>query len=163
VKHVDAPPPPPPEAPKVGYDGPDAPGGLALPKGDTLDGDPNAAGEAVKPAPPAPPSPPAPPAPPARKLVPLYEVTQLPKAKNRVEPEIPEAFRQAQREALVVVEVEIDVHGKVVGARVLRHADFGLDDAALAAAKQTDFEPALMGATPVAVRYQIPYRFHVRG
>ena len=72
-------------------------------------------------------------------------------------------FREAQREALVVVEVEIDIRGKVVGARVMRHADYGLDDAALAAAKSTEFEPALMGTTPVPVRYQLPYRFKVRG
>jgi periplasmic protein TonB len=158
--------PPPPSAPKVGIDAPETPGGLAVPTGETPDGDPNADGQGTEPAPPAPAAPPAPlapPAPPAKKFVPIYEVTQVPRAKHRVEPEIPEAFRRAQREALVVIEVEIDVHGKVTGARVLRHAEYGLDDAALAAAKQTEFEPALMGTTPVAVRYQIPYRFQVRG
>jgi TonB family protein len=80
-----------------------------------------------------------------------------------VQPEIPAAFRDAQREALVVVEVEIDARGKVVGARVIKHAEFGLDDAALAAANQTEFEPALIGTKPVPVRYQLPYRFKVRG
>jgi periplasmic protein TonB len=158
--------PPPPEAPKIGISE-DAPGGeVAVAKGSSLDGEPGT-GNSDKPAPPAPPSPeppkPAPPAPPAKVFVPIYQVTQLPKPKNPVQPEIPDAFRQAQREALVVVEVEIDVRGHVTNARVMRHADFGLDDAALAAAKQTEFEPALMGAQPVAVRYQIPYRFKVRG
>ena len=63
----------------------------------------------------------------------------------------------------MVIEVEIDASGHVAGARVLKHAEFGLDDAALAAAKQTVFEPALMGTQPVPVRFQIPYRFKVRG
>ena len=164
AKHPPAAPPPPPEAPRFGSDAPDTPGGLPVPKGDTMDADPVADGQGKEPAPPAPPPPPpAPPAPPAKKFLPAYEVTQLPRPKHRVEPEIPEAFRQAQREALVVVELEIDARGKVVSARVLRHAEYGLDDAALAAARQTEFEPALMGTTPVAVRYQIPYRFRVRG
>ena len=88
----------------------------------------------------------------------------MPRAKHAVPPEIPDAFKQqAQREALVVVEVVIDARGAVVDARVLRHAEFGLDDAALTAASATEFEPALVGTDAVAVRYQIPYRFKVRG
>ncbi len=120
----------------------------------------------LPPPPPEPPAPPPPPPPPAvkkMKFFPSYEVTQLPRAKSAAQPEIPAAFRDAQREALVVVEVEIDASGRVVSARVIKHADYGLDDSALAAAKQTTFEPALMGTQPVAVRFQIPYRFKVRG
>ena len=115
---------------------------------------------------PPPPPEPAPPPPPVVKKVkflPAFQVDVMPKIKHAVQPEIPAAFRDAQREAVVVIEVEIDITGKVVGARVLKHADYGLDDAALAAAKQTTFEPARMQNQPVPVRYQIPYRFKVRG
>ena len=165
VKSV-PPPPPPPETQRVGIsdDATNDKGVIAVPVGVTTDGVLGTGTSMEKDLPPPPPAPPAPPPPPAKpKFFPSYEVTKLPAIKKAVQPEIPDAFREAQREALVVVEVEIDVRGRVVGARVMRHADFGLDDAALAAAKATEFEPALMGTTPVPVRYQLPYRFKVRG
>jgi len=59
------------------------------------------------------------------------------------------------------------LHGSADAAAVLYFATGkSIADAvgaALAAAKQTDFEPALVGNQPVPVRYQIPYRFRVRG
>lgn len=171
VKHVAKsvpPPPPPPETQRVGIseDATTDHGEVAVATGVTTDGvigTGTSMDKTLPPPPPEPPAPPPPPAPPKPKFFPSYEVTQLPKIKKPVSPEIPEAFRQAQREALVVVEVEIDIRGRVVGARVMRHADYGLDDAALVAAKATEFEPALMGTQPVPVRYQLPYRFKVRG
>ena len=158
-------PPPPPETQRVGIreDATAATSDVAVSTGVTTDGVIGTGTAMDEALPPPPPAPPAPPAPPKPKFFPSYEVTKLPVIKKAVHPEIPDAFRQAQREALVVIEVEIDVRGKVVGARVLRRADFGLDDAALAAARATEFEPALMGTTPVPVRYQLPYRFKVRG
>lgn len=160
-------PPPPPETQRVGVDesATTDKGEVAVSTGVTNDGVLGTGTSMNKDLPPPPPAPPAPPPPPPPKpkFFPSYEVTKLPSIKKAVQPEIPDAFRRAQREALVVIEVEIDVRGKVVGARVLRKADFGLDEAALAAAKATEFEPALMGTTPVPVRYQLPYRFKVRG
>jgi protein TonB len=159
-------PPPPPETQRVGIseDATTDTGDVAVSTGVTTDGVLGTGTSMEKELPPPPPAPPAPPPPPPKpKFFPSYEVTKLPTIKKAVHPEIPDAFRQAQREALVVIEVEIDAKGKVVSARVMRHADHGLDDAALAAAKATEFEPALMGTTPVPVRYQLPYRFKVRG
>ena len=158
--------PPPPETQRVGIDekATTETSDVAVATGVTTDGVIGTGTSMDKDLPPPPPAPPAPPPPPVKpKFFPSYEVTKLPAIKHAVQPEIPDAFRQAQREALVVIEVEIDVKGRVVGARVLRHAEFGLDDAALAAAKATVFEPALMGTTPEPVRYQLPYRFKVRG
>src|SRR5689334_7154897 len=157
--------PPPPETQRVGIseEATTSTSEVAVATGVTTDGLLGTGTSMNKEAPPPPPEPPAPPPPPKPKFFPSYEVTKLPAIKKAVQPEIPDAFRQAQREALVVIEVEIDAKGKVVSARVLRHADFGLDDAALTAAKSTEFEPALMGTTPVPVRYQLPYRFKVRG
>ena len=157
--------PPPPAAPKIGIDPENSANGssVSVASGVSLDGEVGTGNVMDKTIPP--PEAPVPPQPPAKgkRFIPSYQVTRQPIAKHPVQPEIPEAFRDAQREALVVVELEIDETGHVHSARVLRHADFGLDDAALAAAKATEFEPALMGTTPVAVRYQIPYRFKVRG
>lgn len=157
--------PPPPETQRVGVSekATTETGDVTVSTGVTTDGVLGTGTSMATDLPLPPPEPPAPPPPPKPKFFPSYEVTKLPTIKKVVQPEIPDAFRQAQREALVVIEVEIDAKGKVVSARVLRHADFGLDDAALAAAKSTEFEPALMGTTPVPVRYQLPYRFKVRG
>lgn len=106
---------------------------------------------------------PPPPRPPARKFVPIFEVTKMPRAIRAVEPEVPDAFRSQSREAVVVVEVAISASGRVVEARVVKKAGFGLDEAAIDAARRTSFEPAMQGDRPVAVKMQIPYRFKVRG
>jgi protein TonB len=134
--------------------------GLAVPDGTTNDGEP---GTGTENAPPAPPAPPAPvePKPAGKKFVPIYQVTRMPKAKHAVMPEATDAFRQAQREALVVVEVELDAQGRVMAAKAVKKAGFGLDEAAVTAARATEFEPAFVGDQPVPVRYQIPYRFKV--
>ena len=106
---------------------------------------------------------PPPPRPAPRKFVPIFEVTKMPRALRPVEPEVPDAFRSQKREAVVVVEVAISAGGRVVDARVVKKAGFGLDEAAIAAARRTTFEPAMQGDRPVAVKMQIPYRFKVRG
>lgn len=113
-------------------------------------------------APPAPPPQPAP-RPSAKSFVPIFEVTRMPRALAQVQPEVPEEFRSSQREAVVVVEVAISASGKVLDARVIKKAGYGLDEAAMSAARRTRFEPALVGDKPVAVKMQIPYRFKVRG
>jgi protein TonB len=160
---------PPPPAPKIGVsEDATAKDGLAVATGVTTDGT-LGTGTSTDPTPepPAPPAPPPPtpaPAPRGPHVFKAFEVTRMPKAIHPAAPVVPDAFKeQAQREAVVVIEVVIDARGNVVDARVLRHADFGLDDAALAAARTTTFEPALVGTDAVAVRYQIPYRFKVRG
>ena len=106
---------------------------------------------------------PPPPRPPARRFVPIFEVTRMPRAVRPVQPDVPDEFRSANREAVVVVEVAISATGRVVDARVIKKAGFGLDEAAIDAARRTTFEPAMQGDRPVAVKMQIPYRFKVRG
>jgi periplasmic protein TonB len=136
-------------------------GDFAVAPGDGIDG---VVGDVPTPAPPMPePAAAAPPAPHGKRFVPEYKVTRLPQAKTPIRPELPEAFRAAQREAHVTVEVEIDETGRVVHARVLGQAELGLDAAVLAAVEKTAFEPALVGAQPVAVRYHIPFTFRVHG
>lgn len=98
-----------------------------------------------------------------RVFVPIYRVTRMPQPRHRVLPEVPDAFRSTGGEATVVVEVAIDERGAVLSARVVRGAGRDLEEAALAAARRTEFAPALVGNRPVAVRYQIPYRFRIRG
>jgi periplasmic protein TonB len=105
---------------------------------------------------------PPPPRPP-RTFVPIPEVSRMPRPIRPVQPEVPDEFRSQNREAVVVVEVAISAGGRVIGARVVKKAGFGLDEAAIDAARRTSFEPALQGDRPVAVKMLIPYRFKVRG
>lgn len=95
--------------------------------------------------------------------VPIFAVTRLPKAKAVVEPEVPESWRSRARDIVVVLELDIDAKGRVEEVRVIRGAGADLDRAVVRAAEETEFEPALVGADPVPVRYRIPYRIRVRG
>lgn len=104
-----------------------------------------------------------PPRPAARVFVPIPDVSRMPRPIRPVQPEVPDEFRSQNREAVVVVEVAISASGRVIGARVVKKAGFGLDEAAIDAARRTSFEPALQGDRPVAVKMLIPYRFKVRG
>ena len=97
------------------------------------------------------------------KHVPIFAVTRLPRAKSLVEPDVPETYRSRSRDLVVVVELDIDVRGRVEDVRVIRGAGSDLDRAVMRAAESTEFEPALVGADPVPVRYRIPYRIRVRG
>src|SRR5689334_9323971 len=70
-----------------------------------------------------------------------------------VEPEYTQAARDAGIEGMVVLEAVIDTSGKVVNTRVVKSLDpkYGLDDQAVAAAKQWTFHPATKDGTPVPI------------
>ena len=59
----------------------------------------------------------------------------------------------------VELELTIDAAGKVTEAHVLTAVGDGLDDAALAAARQFAFEPARRGAQPIPARIKYRYTF----
>jgi TonB family protein len=90
--------------------------------------------EAPKPAPASKPAPPPQPA--VQRIADLTS-----RATRRVPPEYPAAARRAYVEGLVVVEVEVDERGRVVGARALS-GNAMLRDAAVRAAREWTFEPA---------------------
>ncbi|MDJ0762529.1 MAG: TonB-dependent receptor [Myxococcota bacterium] len=88
----------------------------------------------------------------------------LPVLKKAVSAPYPEAALQAGIETDVVMEIDIDVQGKVEAVNVLVPADppgYGFDEAAVAAAWQFEFEPGLDGDTPVPVRITYRYRFEL--
>jgi protein TonB len=154
--------PPPPEAasPKIGIADAPATSGIAVPAGTSLEGEVGS-GTVDAPAPTAPPAPPAPST--GKHYWPAYKVTRLPRPRTAIAPELPDAFRSAQREQHIVIEVDIDETGHVIHARVVGSAEFGLGEASLAAVRRTEFEPALVGAHPVPIHYTIPLTFRVRG
>jgi periplasmic protein TonB len=155
------PPPPAPAAVGITPDQDATQGGLAVPAGDGVSGPVHDGDGTEKQL--APPAPPAPHPRPGRVFVPIFEVTRMPRAIHAVQPDVPDAWRNASHEAVVVIEVAIGADGAVIDARVVKKAGSGLDEAALAAARATRFEPAMVGDRAVAVRMQIPYRFKVRG
>lgn len=78
---------------------------------------------------------------------------------RRLRPQYPETASQAEAEATVDVSVEIDERGEVAGARVVRWAGFGLDDAALETVRQLRFRPAERAGRAVPVRVVLRYNF----
>lgn len=65
------------------------------------------------------------------------------------------------REAVVVLQIDVDAAGSVTDARVLEGAGPEFDAAALSAARQFQFEPAEAGGKPVPVRITYRYRFQI--
>ena len=72
------------------------------------------------------------------------------------------AARQAGIEIDLPVEIVVDATGRVVAARALGHAGFGLDEAALRAIRAYRFSPAIRGGRPVPVRMRWPVQFRLR-
>jgi len=85
-----------------------------------------------------------------------------PVLKNDVKPVYPPAAKKEGIAAEVVLNIDIDAEGKVEKATVVQEATatgYGFDEAAMAAAKQLEFEPARVGkqAVPVSISYR--FRF----
>lgn len=91
-----------------------------------------------------------------------------------VEPEYTRAARRSGTQAEVVIEVEIDAQGRVQSASIIRRKllgedgesarvvdelGYGLEEAALAAARQCLFRPARVNGKPVPTRTTLTIRF----
>ncbi len=81
----------------------------------------------------------------------------LPERINDVRPEYPEEAQKAGIQGTVWLKVTVDVDGEVVAASLLEGLGHGLDEAAIAAAKQLRFVPAKRDGVPV--RATIKYHF----
>ena len=77
-------------------------------------------------------------------------------------PAYPEMARKAGVEGMVILLVLIDKEGKVREVQVRKGIGAGLDEAAVAAVKQTPFTPAIQNSRPVAVWMSVPIRFRLR-
>jgi periplasmic protein TonB len=82
-----------------------------------------------------------------------------PKRRVPVVPKYTLEARQAEIEGVVRVEVTVDESGHVVNARVVSGLGYGLDEAALAAARASTFEPASHCGKPVIGTIVLPFRF----
>lgn len=83
-----------------------------------------------------------------------------PKYRRNPKPDYPPDARRQKQEGVVYLLVSIDARGRVEEVQVERSSGFELlDEAALKAVRQWEFEPARRGDTPVATRVRVPIRF----
>ena len=128
--------------------------GVALPNGTSGPGGPRQAGPtktaprklaAVDPA--------------SRALDPCEEPAAKPKPRNVPQPVGTEAARAAGVEGKVRVQLTVDESGHVVDVKLLQGLGYGLDEAALAAAKRAEFDPAVRCGKPARATFNISMRF----
>lgn len=82
-----------------------------------------------------------------------------PKPKNVPQPAYTAAASAAAIEGKVRLSLTVDELGNVIDVKVLQGLGYGLDEAALDAARQASFEPALACGKPVRATFTISMRF----
>jgi len=85
----------------------------------------------------------------------------VPRKLKDVKPEYPEVARAAQVEGIVILEIAVDGLGKVSDSRVLRGVPL-LDQAAIDAVSQWEFEPTFLNGAPVPVIMTVTVNFSWR-
>ncbi len=86
-----------------------------------------------------------------------------PRFLNKVLPKYPRLARELGKEALVLLLVTIDEHGRLVDVRVSKRAGSGFDEEALRAVQCSTFTPARRNGRPVACRAELPVHFVLKG
>jgi TonB family protein len=82
----------------------------------------------------------------------------VPKKTKHVQPTYPqEALAQGVR-GIVIIDIVVDTQGKVESTSIVRSVP-GLDEAAIAAARQWEYEPTKVNGKPVRVRITVPITF----
>jgi protein TonB len=84
-----------------------------------------------------------------------------PKRSVSVQAKYTKDARQAEIEGLVRIEVTVDEGGHVIAARLLSGLGYGLDEAALDAARKCVFEPATQCGKPVVGTAIVAQRFEL--
>jgi TonB family protein len=117
------------------------------------------------PPPPPPPPPPSPPAPAGDVDPPAWTrdgirvgTSVAPTRVKNVAPIYPELARASQVQGVVVLEARIGPDGRVTNARVLRSVPL-LDQAAIEALNQWEYQPTLLNGSPVPVLITVTINF----
>ncbi|NLV25489.1 MAG: TonB family protein [Deltaproteobacteria bacterium] len=85
-----------------------------------------------------------------------------PRLVGTIQPEYPSRARRLQKEGQVVIQLRLDRNGTLCGAKVVKGAGFGFDEAALLAIRKARFRPAVRDGRPapclalLSVRFTIP-------
>lgn len=87
----------------------------------------------------------------------IAKIDRLPEVKASVSPELPDSLKGASGFANILFEIDAQGHVAAVEVKESSHEEFKI--AALAAAKQWTFKPALRASAPVAARVVIPFVF----
>lgn len=87
------------------------------------------------------------------------EPASKPKPVSVPQPVYTEAARAASIEGRVRVELTVDEAGRVIEVKVLQGLGYGLDEAALSAARSASFTPAQRCGRPVRATFTIAMRF----
>jgi protein TonB len=87
------------------------------------------------------------------------EPVAKPKPRSVPQPGYTDAARAALIEGKVRVQLTVDETGHVVSVKLLQGLGYGLDEAALAAARQAEFEPAVRCGKPSQATFNISMRF----
>lgn len=88
-----------------------------------------------------------------------FLVTSMPVLVSEVRIPYPKSAREANVEGPVVMDLLIDIEGKVRSVTLVSGPGFGLDDAAMNAVRGFQFKPAKLEAQSVAVKIRYTYRF----
>ena len=95
------------------------------------------------------------------KVDPCEEPPAKPKPRSVPQPAGTEAARAAGVEGKVRVQLTVDETGAVVDVKLLQGLGYGLDEAALAAARKAEFEPAVRCGKPTRATFNISMRFRL--
>lgn len=93
---------------------------------------------------------------------PIFQLTRLPRMIHRKTPIYPPAMKQQGKEAVVKLEVLLDIKGHIRKITVKKSAGEAFDQAAIEAIKNSTFMPADIRGKPVAVLMKIPVKFRLR-
>lgn len=95
--------------------------------------------------------------------VPLVEssfgTSEGPRFIERIIPDYPLSARRMRREGTVLLRLHIDEGGRLLEARVVQPAGYGLDEAALEAVRRSTFAPATKAGVPVECWATLAVRF----
>jgi TonB family protein len=89
------------------------------------------------------------------------EGVPVPKRSKTVPPQYPPEAQAAGIRGIVILELVVDPQGKVESVNVIRSVP-GLDEAAVEAARQWEYEITKVGGKPVSVRLTVPITFAMR-
>jgi protein TonB len=99
--------------------------------------------------------------PPPTKFVRVGGAIVAPKLLKRVNPEYPALAAQARLTALVILEAEVDLRGRVQTVRVLRGAPL-FDEPATEAVKQWRYQPLLLNGQPTPFIVSVTVVFNLK-
>lgn len=90
------------------------------------------------------------------------DVEAKPNYLKNPEPDYPELARRRHQEGLVVLVVKVTAQGRAERVEIKKSSGFSLlDDAALEAVRDWEFQPARLGALALESEIEVPVRFEL--